>query len=302
MQPDTEKQWTDDEVNVEINEARRIEQQQMAEYFSQKAAAPTDNEVLTDETCRAIAEGKLVPQNAIAPPADPAPPRKMSLDELQRLLERDSDVPLQILPNGEIREADTGERTERKPLTMRDNLGGEYAGQSFSVPADAACEYTHESFPRPEPEHILGSPELDKVVEGILADPEKYSLAPNFKLEDPGAPRPRQRAMRYRPYQVLAIASLLAAEHPGMFAGPDILGPVRIPPPPVPPIDFDRYRKAINPPPIVLDSIREPEPPPLEKRPGHRSGYKIASEAHHVNRGGKPSGSKLARKAARGKL
>lgn len=254
-----------------------------------------DDDILNDETCRAIAEGKLVPQNSAAPPAEqaqaaltaavtaPEPPRKMSIDELQRLLERDSDVPLQILPNGEIREADTGERTERKPLTMRDNLGGEYAGQSFSVPAGTAGEYTHESFPRPEPEHILGSPEFEKVVEEVLADPEKYSLAPNFKLEDPGAPRPRQRAMLYRPHQVIAIAALLAAEHPGMFAGPDILGPVRIPPPPVPPIDVDRYRAAAKPAP----SIEKPRA--LPARPPFGSGMK-------------PAGSKLARKAARGKL
>ena len=51
------------------------------------------------------------------------------IDELERLLNSEEDIPIQILPNGEIREigratsADTG---GKKPLTMRENLGGEY--------------------------------------------------------------------------------------------------------------------------------------------------------------------------------
>jgi hypothetical protein len=57
----------------------------------------------------------------------PEKPRRMSIDELQKLLERDDDITLEILPNGEIREAGSKEKTDRKPLTMRDNLGGEYA-------------------------------------------------------------------------------------------------------------------------------------------------------------------------------
>lgn len=57
----------------------------------------------------------------------------MKLDDLERLLNRaeDSwDEVIEILPNGEIREKGTAtdkERGERKPLTMRENLGGEYA-------------------------------------------------------------------------------------------------------------------------------------------------------------------------------
>jgi hypothetical protein len=51
------------------------------------------------------------------------------IDELERLLNSEEDTPIQILPNGEIREignvtsADMG---NKKPLTMRENLGGEY--------------------------------------------------------------------------------------------------------------------------------------------------------------------------------
>ena len=51
------------------------------------------------------------------------------IDELERLLNSEEDIPIQILPNGEIRQvgqttaADMG---SKKPLTMRENLGGEY--------------------------------------------------------------------------------------------------------------------------------------------------------------------------------
>jgi len=51
--------------------------------------------------------------------------KRMSIDELQRLLERDDEVMLEILPNGEIRQG--AETTNiAKPLTLRENLGGEY--------------------------------------------------------------------------------------------------------------------------------------------------------------------------------
>lgn len=53
------------------------------------------------------------------------PPRRPTIDELQKILDSDDDRPIQIMPNGEIRQG--GEPTEKKPLTMRDNLGGEYA-------------------------------------------------------------------------------------------------------------------------------------------------------------------------------
>lgn len=56
---------------------------------------------------------------------------KPSIDDLQGMLEREDEVMLEILPNGEIREFNEDEKAEvrskRKPLTMRENLGGEYA-------------------------------------------------------------------------------------------------------------------------------------------------------------------------------
>lgn len=51
------------------------------------------------------------------------------IDELEALLNSEEDTPIQILPNGEIREvgpAATAATGKKKPLTMRENLGGEY--------------------------------------------------------------------------------------------------------------------------------------------------------------------------------
>lgn len=51
------------------------------------------------------------------------------IDELERLLNSEENTPIQILPNGEIREigrATAADRGNKKPLTMKENLGGEY--------------------------------------------------------------------------------------------------------------------------------------------------------------------------------
>jgi hypothetical protein len=56
-------------------------------------------------------------------------PQKASIDDLQKLLDSEEDTPIQILPNGEIREvgrATTSDMGSKKPLTMKENLGGEY--------------------------------------------------------------------------------------------------------------------------------------------------------------------------------
>lgn len=55
--------------------------------------------------------------------------RKPSIRELEELLESEEDTPIEILPNGEIRArgaSDDAERDYKKPLTMREDLGGEY--------------------------------------------------------------------------------------------------------------------------------------------------------------------------------
>lgn len=54
---------------------------------------------------------------------------KPTIDDLEKLLNSEEDTPIQILPNGEIREVGQASPTEigaKKPLTMKENLGGEY--------------------------------------------------------------------------------------------------------------------------------------------------------------------------------
>ena len=49
--------------------------------------------------------------------------------ELEAILEKEEEIPIEILPNGEIRakgQTSTDELAGKKPLTMRENLGGEY--------------------------------------------------------------------------------------------------------------------------------------------------------------------------------
>lgn len=53
-----------------------------------------------------------------------------SISELEAILQREDEVEIEILPNGEVRaknQTSTVERGGRKPLTMREDLGGEYA-------------------------------------------------------------------------------------------------------------------------------------------------------------------------------
>lgn len=55
--------------------------------------------------------------------------RKPTIHELEQLLEDEEDVPIEILPNGEIRAKGSTSSVElqgRKPITMREDLGGEY--------------------------------------------------------------------------------------------------------------------------------------------------------------------------------
>lgn len=55
--------------------------------------------------------------------------RKPTIQELERLLNTEEDTPIQIMPNGEIRasgQASLSDLGGKKPLTMKENLGGEY--------------------------------------------------------------------------------------------------------------------------------------------------------------------------------
>jgi len=53
-----------------------------------------------------------------------------TIEQLEQILASEEEVPIEILPNGEVRargESSAQELGGRKPLTMRENLGGEYA-------------------------------------------------------------------------------------------------------------------------------------------------------------------------------
>lgn len=55
--------------------------------------------------------------------------QKPTIEELEAILDREEEIPIEILPNGEIRAKDKTSSIEiggKKPLTMRENLGGEY--------------------------------------------------------------------------------------------------------------------------------------------------------------------------------
>jgi hypothetical protein len=53
-----------------------------------------------------------------------------TIADLEAILDREEQVEIEILPNGEVRalgDSTAAERGGRKPLTMRENLGGEYS-------------------------------------------------------------------------------------------------------------------------------------------------------------------------------
>ena len=52
-----------------------------------------------------------------------------TIAELERILDQEEETEIEILPNGEIRAKGQSTLVEtgfKKPLTMRENLGGEY--------------------------------------------------------------------------------------------------------------------------------------------------------------------------------
>ena len=53
-----------------------------------------------------------------------------TIAQLEQILEKEEEVEIDILPNGEVRAKNQTSEVElggRKPLTMRENLGGEYS-------------------------------------------------------------------------------------------------------------------------------------------------------------------------------
>jgi hypothetical protein len=77
-----------------------------------------------------------------------------SIAELERQLDNEEEAEIEILPNGEVREkgkTTDAERGGRKPLTMRENLGGEYGVEPEAVRVGA----THNRPTLAELEQIL---------------------------------------------------------------------------------------------------------------------------------------------------
>jgi hypothetical protein len=61
---------------------------------------------------------------------------KPTILDLEAILDREEDTPIEILPNGEIRALGAGSKEigGNKPLTMREDLGGEYGEGDGSGP------------------------------------------------------------------------------------------------------------------------------------------------------------------------
>ena len=55
--------------------------------------------------------------------------QKLTIEQLEAILDQEEEIPIEILPNGEIRprnQTNSFEIGGKKPLTMREDLGGEY--------------------------------------------------------------------------------------------------------------------------------------------------------------------------------
>lgn len=78
-----------------------------------------------DDLREALKEIKKIKGNIVINITSPKP----TIAELEAILDRDENVPIVILPNGEIRTKNNvheNKLEENKPLTMKENLGGEY--------------------------------------------------------------------------------------------------------------------------------------------------------------------------------
>jgi hypothetical protein len=61
--------------------------------------------------------------------------KKPTIDELEKILNSEEETLIQIMPNGEVRQASQTTSTElagKKPLTFKENLGGEYSAVGWA--------------------------------------------------------------------------------------------------------------------------------------------------------------------------
>ena len=85
---------------------------------------------LDDMTLQAIALtaawASLVERGLAPKPEEPWETRERpTIDELEKMLTQDDEREIEILPNGQIRTRKAS--GQEKPLTMKENLGGEYS-------------------------------------------------------------------------------------------------------------------------------------------------------------------------------
>ena len=55
--------------------------------------------------------------------------QKPTIEDLEKILQQEEEIPIEILPNGEIRAIHQTTSIEiggKKPLTLKEDLGGEY--------------------------------------------------------------------------------------------------------------------------------------------------------------------------------
>ncbi len=75
-------------------------------------------------------------------------PNKPTIRELEQILDSEEDTPIEILPNGEIRAQGKGasEMVSGKPITMREDLGGEYGMDLMRVRREVTEAQHHFSY------------------------------------------------------------------------------------------------------------------------------------------------------------
>ena len=70
--------------------------------------------------------------------SDEKKPARPTIQELEAILDDDEECSFEILPNGEVRRrgAAAAEGLDKKPLTFREQLGGEYRQSFCAKPAN----------------------------------------------------------------------------------------------------------------------------------------------------------------------
>ena len=126
--------------------------------------------------------------------------KRPTVRELEEILEKEEDTPIEILPNGEIRALGQGQHElgGRKPLTLRENLGGEYATTMDLARVGRDVRHARAHFP-----NLESWPSLDGGVYVLMAmqtsQGEIYTLQIDFPHYPNQAPEVRVRLPGLKP-------------------------------------------------------------------------------------------------------